>query len=347
MEIADLLAFAMEQQASDLHVSADLPPLLRIHGDIRPIAVAPLAHADVRAMLYAVMSDPQRRQYADTQDCDFAFALPELGRFRVNAFVHSRGAGAVFRLIPTQLPSLTELGAPPVLAELARRPRGLILVTGPTGSGKSTTLAAMLQQINHERHAHILTIEDPIEFIHPSGRSLIHQREVHTHTQGFSQALRSALREDPDVILVGEMRDVDTMRLALTAAETGHLVLASLHTQSAVQTVDRVVDSFPAAERAMVRSVLAESLQAVVAQTLLKPASGHGRVAAFEVMLASPAIRHQIRDDKVAQMYSTLQTSQALGMQTLDQALQQLVQRQQISPAGARQHALDKTLFPG
>ena len=336
MEIADLLAFAMEQQASDLHVSADLPPLLRIHGDIRPIAVAPLAHADVRAMLYAVMSDPQRRQYADTQDCDFAFALPELGRFRVNAFVHSRGAGAVFRLIPTRLPSLAELGAPPVLAELARRPRGLILVTGPTGSGKSTTLAAMINYINDTQPSHILTIEDPIEFVHQSKKALVNQRELHQHTHSFANALRSALREDPDVILIGEMRDPETISLALTAAETGHLVFGTLHTTGAAKTVDRIVDVFPAGEKEMVRSMLSESLRAVISQTLLKTRDGNGRVAAHEILISTPAVRNLIRENKIAQINSTLQTGQTHGMQTLDQSLQALVRQGVISPDVAR-----------
>ena len=345
MEISDLLAFARSQHASDLHLSAGLPPLLRLDGDIRPIALPALKHADVRALLHAMMDDGQRRRYADTRECDFALASPEYGRCRVNAFVHQRGAGAALRLIPTQTPSLAQLQAPAALQALADLPHGLVLVTGPTGSGKTTTLAALLAQINATRAAHILTIEDPIEFVHACQLSVVHQREVGRHTQGFAPALRAALREDPDVILLGEMRDADTMRLALTAAETGHLVLATLHTQSAMQAPDRIIHSLPAAERDLARAVLAECLQAVVAQTLIKTAEGVGRVAAFEILLATPAVRHQIREGAAAQLYSSMQTSQAQGMQTLDQALLALLAGGHIRADTARALARNPALF--
>lgn len=345
MEMTDLLAFAREQQASDLHLSAGLPPLVRIHGDIRPIALPALSTAQTRALLHSMMDESLRRHYAEAHECDFALDWPDSGRCRVNAFSQQRGPAAAIRLIPGQLPALEALAAPPAVRALTRLSHGLVLVTGATGSGKSTTLAALLARINLERPAHILTIEDPIEFIHPSQLSVVHQREVGRHTHGFAPALRAALREDPDVILLGEMRDADTMRLALTAAETGHLVLATLHTQSAAQAPDRVINSLPAAERDMARAVLAECLQAVVTQTLIKTADGTGRVAAFEVLLANAAVRHHLREGAAAQLYSAMQTGQAQGMQTLDQALLTLWQHGQIGGETARALARDATLF--
>ena len=345
MEIPDLLAFARSQHASDLHLSAGLPPLLRVHGDIRPIALPALSAAEVRALLHSMMDEGQRRQYAEAHECDFALAWPDSGRCRVNVFSQQRGPAAAIRLIPEHAPALEHLGAPLAVCALDRLPHGLVLVTGATGSGKSTTLAALLARINARRAAHILTIEDPIEFIHPCQLSVVHQREVGRHTHGFATALRAALREDPDVILLGEMRDTDTMRLALTAAETGHLVLATLHTQSAAQAPDRVINSLPAAERDMARAVLADCLRAVVAQTLIKTADGAGRVAAFEVLLANPAVRHHLREGDAAQLYSAMQTGQAQGMQTLDHALLALCGQGVIDAEAARALARDAALF--
>ena len=347
MDITELLAFAVKNKASDLHLSAGLPPLIRVHGDIRRINLPPMEHDDVHAMVYDIMSDQQRKVYEETLECDFSFAVPNLARFRVNAFNQQRGASAAFRTIPSKVLSLEELNAPKAFAELTQRPRGLILVTGPTGSGKSTTLAAMVNHVNENEYGHLLTIEDPIEFLHESKKCLINQREVGPHTLSFANALRSALREDPDYILVGEMRDLETIRLALTAAETGHLVFATLHTSSAAKTVDRIIDVFPAAEKDMVRAMLSESIVAVISQTLLKTKDGQGRVAAHEIMIGTPAIRNLIRENKVAQMYSSIQTSQAAGMQTLDQCLVEMVRRNQVNAAEARMRAVNKELFGG
>lgn len=346
MDISDLLAFSVKNQASDLHLSADMPPMIRVHGDIRKINLPVLDHAQVRAMIYDIMSDTQRKQYEESLECDFSFEIANLARFRVNAFNHNRGAGAVFRNIPSQIMSLEELNCPAIFKEIADQPRGLCLITGPTGSGKSTTLAAMIDYINNKAYAHILTVEDPIEFVHTPKKSLINQREVGPHTHSFSNALRSSLREDPDVILVGELRDLETIRLALTAAETGHMVFATLHTSSAAKTIDRIIDVFPAAEKEMVRSMLSESLRAVISQTLCKTKDEQGRVAAHEIMLATPAIRNLIREAKVPQMYSAIQTGQNVGMQTLDQCLQELVKRNLISVAEAKSKAANKdTIF--
>ena len=347
MDITELLAFSVKNKASDLHLSSGLPPMIRVHGDVRRINLPSMEHKDVHAMVYDIMTDAQRKQYEETLECDFSFEIPGLARFRVNAFVQNRGAGAVFRTIPSIVLSLEDLACPRIFKDISEYPRGVVLVTGPTGSGKSTTLAAMVNHINENEYAHILTVEDPIEFVHESKKCLINQREVGPQTLSFNNALRSALREDPDVILVGEMRDLETIRLALTAAETGHLVFATLHTSSAAKTIDRVVDVFPAAEKEMVRSMLSESLRAVISQTLLKTKDGAGRVAAHEIMIATPAIRNLIRENKVAQMYSVIQTSAQLGMQTLDQSLQELVRRNIVSASEARARAMNKDIFPG
>lgn len=342
MDISDLLAFSVKNKASDLHLSAGLPPMIRAHGDIRKINMPALSHTDVHKMMYDIMNDSQRKTFEETLECDFAFEVPDLARFRVNAFNQHRGAGAVFRTVPTKVLTLEELNAPPILREISKYHSGIVLVTGPTGSGKSTTLAGMVDYINESEFKHILTVEDPVEFVHHSKKSLINQREVGPHTQSFTNALRAALREDPDVIMVGEMRDLETIKLALSAAETGHLVFGTLHTTSAAKTVDRIVDVFPAAEKEMVRAMLSESLRAVVSQSLCKTKEGTGRVAAHEIMIGTPAIRNLIRENKVPQMYSAIQTGQKFGMQTMDATLQDLVRRNVISLEEAKSKAANK-----
>ncbi len=344
MDISELLTFSVKSNASDLHLSAGLPPMIRVDGDIRRINIPALEHKEVHSLIYDIMNDKQRRDYEEFLETDFSFALPGVARFRVNAFNQERGAAAVFRTIPSEILSLEQLKAPRFFEEVCKKPRGLILVTGPTGSGKSTTLAAMINHINNTEYAHILTVEDPIEFVHDSKKCLINQREVHRDTLGFNEALRSALREDPDIILVGEMRDLETIRLALTAAETGHLVFGTLHTTSAAKTIDRIIDVFPAAEKDMIRSMLSESLQAVISQTLLKKIGG-GRIAAHEIMIGTAAIRNLIREAKVAQMYSAIQTGRKEGMQTLDQNLKELVDQGLITAKTAMAKAVNKSQF--
>lgn len=338
MDITELLAFSAKQGASDLHLSAGLPPMIRVDGDIRRINLPALDHKEVHRLVYDIMNDKQRKDFEEYLETDFSFEVPGVARFRVNAFNHNRGAGGVFRTIPSTVLTMDQLGLGQVFKDLADLSRGLVLVTGPTGSGKSTTLAAMVDYVNENKYNHILTVEDPIEFVHESKKSLINQREVHRDTLGFNEALRSALREDPDVILVGELRDLETIRLALTAAETGHLVFGTLHTSSAAKTIDRIVDVFPAEEKSMVRSMLSESLQGVISQTLLKKKGG-GRVAAHEIMVGTPAIRNLIREDKIAQMYSAIQTGSAYGMQTLDQSLSNLLKQSVITRDTAREQA--------
>ncbi len=345
MDIGELLAFGEKNGSSDLHLSAGVPPMIRVDGDMRKINVPVLTHTEVHDMVYDIMNDKQRKDFEEFWECDFSFEIPGLARFRVNAFNQNRGAGAVFRTIPSEIMSLEDLKCPKIFEELADIPRGVVLVTGPTGSGKSTTLAAMVNHKNENEYGHILTVEDPIEFVHVSKKCLINQREVHRDTLGFNEALRSALREDPDVILVGEMRDLETIRLALSAAETGHLVFGTLHTSSAAKTIDRIIDVFPAAEKDMIRAMLSESLKAVIAQTLLKKQGG-GRVAAHEIMIGTPAIRNLIRENKIAQMYSAIQTGQQHGMKTLDQDLAELVKKNVVSRQEALSKCANKDTFP-
>ncbi|WP_028492220.1 type IV pilus twitching motility protein PilT [Thioalkalivibrio sp. ALE19] len=340
MDITQLLAFSVKNGASDLHISAGMPPMVRIDGDMRRVNVPVMEHKEVQGLIYDIMNDRQRKDYEEFLETDFSFEVSGLARFRVNAFNQDRGAAAVFRTIPSKVLTLEDLATPKIFEDIANYPRGLVLVTGPTGSGKSTTLAAMVNHRNENDYGHILTIEDPIEFVHESKKSLMNQREVHRDTHGFSEALRSALREDPDTILVGELRDLETIRLALTAAETGHLVFGTLHTSSAPKTIDRIIDVFPAAEKDMVRAMLSESMRAVISQTLMKKIGG-GRIAAHEIMLGTPAIRNLIRENKIAQMYSTIQTSAGTGMQTLDQCLKDLLAQGQVSREDARRKAVN------
>ena len=344
MDIAQLLSFSVKNGASDLHLSAGLPPMIRVDGDIRRINLPPMEPKQTHDLIYDIMNDRQRKEYEEHFETDFSFAIAGLARFRVNAFNQNRGPAAVFRTIPEKILTLEQLACPGIFRDLALKPRGIVLVTGPTGSGKSTTLAAMIDYVNDNEAGHILTIEDPIEFVHASKRCLVNQRELKRDTHGFAEALRSALREDPDVILVGEMRDLETIRLALTAAETGHMVFGTLHTSSAAKTIDRIVDVFPAAEKDMVRAMLSESLQAVISQSLLKKKAG-GRIAAHEIMIGTPAIRNLIRENKIAQMYSSIQTGQQYGMQTLDQCLLDLVKKNMITKEIARIKAAHKENF--
>lgn len=346
MDITQLLAFTVKNKASDLHLSAGLPPMIRVNGDMRRLNVPAMEHTAVHDMAYDIMNDAQRKIYEENLEIDFSFSIAGLARFRVNAFNQNRGAAATFRVIPNKILTLEELNTPKIFESLCLKPRGLILVTGPTGSGKSTTLAAMVNHYNLNEYGHILTIEDPIEFVHESKRCLINQREVGPHTHSFSAALRSALREDPDCILIGELRDLETIRLALTAAETGHLVFGTLHTSSAAKTIDRIVDVFPAAEKDMVRTMLSESVEGIIAQTLCKTRDGESRVAGFEVLLGTSAIRNLIRENKLAQMYSTMQTSTGFGMQTMDQNLADLVRKGLITKTEAHNKAAFPDNFP-
>jgi twitching motility protein PilT len=341
LDITELLAFSVKNKASDLHLSAGLPPIIRVDGEMRKLNVPALNHKEVHGLIFEIMNDKQRKEYEENLETDFSFEVKDLSRFRVNAFVQSRGAAAVLRTIPNKILSLDDLGAPQIFKNIINQPAGIILVTGATGSGKSTTLAAMIDHINSTKREHILTIEDPIEFVHENKLCLLNQREVHRDTHSFKNALRSALREDPDIILVGELRDLETIRLAISAAETGHLVFGTLHTNSAPKTIDRLIDVFPAAEKSMIRSMLSESLRAVISQTLLKK-NGGGRIAAHEIMLGIPAIRNLIREDKVPQMYSVIQTGQSHGMQTMDQCLQRLVAQGLISAQDAAAKSIDK-----
>jgi len=323
MDVTDLLTFTRQTEASDLHLSSGAPPVLRLHGELKPVKADALSPEQVRGMLHAVMTEEQRITWNREHDLDFAITMGSTGRFRVNAFATDRGPAAVFRAIPASVPSLEALGAPAILTDLANLRNGLVLVTGPTGSGKSTTLAAMVDHINRSTAKHILTIEDPVEFVHQPDRSLISHREVGSHTASFSRALKSALREDPDVILVGEMRDHETISLALTAAETGHLVLGTLHTSGAAKAVDRIIDVFPSSEKDLVRAMLAGSLQAVVGQELL-PKIGGGRVAAYDILVGTPAVRNLIRENKLPQIASMMQMGQRFGMKTLEDSVKEL-----------------------
>ena len=341
MDITELLAFSVTNNASDLHLSSGLPPMIRVDGEMRRLNVPELDDKAVQALIYEIMNDMQRKEYEENLEVDFSFEIKDLSRFRVNAFMQNRGPAAVLRTIPSKVLTLDELGAPAIFKDIINQPTGIVLITGATGSGKSTTLAAMIDHINTHKREHILTIEDPIEFVHQNKLCLMNQREVHRDTKSFSAALRSALREDPDVILVGELRDLETIRLAISAAETGHLVFGTLHTNSAPKTIDRIIDVFPAEEKSMVRSMLSESLRAVISQNLLKKVGG-GRVAAHEIMVGVPAIRNLIREDKVPQMYSVIQTGQNYGMQTMDQCLQRLVAQGLVSQQDADMLSPDK-----
>lgn len=344
MDIEELLRRTVHSKASDLHLTVGAPPTIRLHGEMEKLPYPELTRDVLRMMLIGILTGEQQNRFEDKRDLDFSIEIPNLARFRANFFVGRRGEGAVFRVIPTEIKSFGDLGLPPVLAEMARQERGLVLVTGPTGSGKSTTLAAMVDLVNSERAAHILTVEDPIEFVHPHKKCLVNQREVKVHTESFASALRAALREDPDVILVGEMRDLETISLAVSAAETGHLVFGTLHTSSAAQTVDRIIDVFPPHQQSQIRTQLSESLQGVIAQTLI-PKIGGGRVAALEIMTTTAAVKNLIREGKTFQLPSIIETGSNLGMQTLDQALQELVIKGTITPENAVAKGLDPTLL--
>jgi twitching motility protein PilT len=345
MDIAKLLAFGVEQGASDCHLSSGEPPMLRIHGDLKKLDQPALSQEDVHGMVYDIMNDSLRKGFEATHEVDFSFELGDIARFRVNVFMQRKGEGAVFRTIPSKILTLEQLGMPAILKSLCDKEKGLVLVTGPTGSGKSTTLAAMVDHLNNTYEGHILTIEDPIEFVHQSKKCLVNQRELGFHTQSFANALRAALREDPDVILVGEMRDLETIQLALTAAETGHLVFGTLHTSSAPKTVDRVIDVFPPSQQSQIRSQFAESIEAVITQTLLKKKSGNGRVPALEIMTGTTAIRNLIREGKIHQIPGTMQVSQKDGMQTMDMALVDLAARGLVSQEEAQSRSMTPHLF--
>ncbi len=331
MDITELLKFSKEHNASDLHISAGEPPMVRIDGELQKMDIEPLDKETVHNMLYDILNDRQRKTFEETQELDFALSFGETSRYRVNAFVQSRGEGIVFRTIPFIVPSLEDLGLPSVLGDLTNKNKGLVLVTGPTGSGKSTTLAAMIELINSKKKEHIITIEDPIEFTYEPKKSLINQREVGSNTHSFANALRASLREDPDVILVGEMRDLETISLAITAAETGHLVFGTLHTSSAPKTIDRVIDVFPAGQQAQIRTMFSESILAVISQALIKRKEGKGRIAALEIMVATHAIRNLIREGKVPQIHSSIQTGRQFGMQTMDNALKEIYEQGIVS----------------
>jgi len=344
-DLTALLAFAHDQGASDVHVSAGIPPLLRIRGEMVRLEMPPLSRDDAHAAIYDIMQDEHKRVFEEHRDIDFAFEIPNLSRFRANVMMQNRGEAAVFRLVPNKVRTLEELGMPPVLKSIAEKERGLVVVTGPTGSGKSTTLAAMVNYVNETLRGHIVTVEDPIEFVHESKRCLVNQREVGPHTRSFAAALRAALREDPDVILVGELRDLETTQLAISAAETGHLVFATLHTNSAAKTIDRIIDIFPSGQQAQIRTMLSESLEAVVAQMLLPARDHKGRVAALEVLVGVPALRNLIREDKTAQILSVIQTGANHGMISLDQHLRELVMSGRLARAEAARFASNPSVF--
>jgi len=347
LSVHKLLAFSLQKGASDLHLSAGMPPLIRLHGEMTRLDVPAIPEDEMLRMVGEIMTEEQKKEYEVEQDLDFAIDSPGIGRYRVNLFCQARGPAAVFRTIPTQIPTFADLGLPPVLASLTKKERGLILVTGPTGSGKSTTLAAMVDHINQHRRGHIITVEDPIEFVHIPKSCLVNQREVGRHTHSFANALRGALREDPDVILVGELRDLETTQLAITAAETGHVVFGTLHTNSAPKTIDRIIDVFPSGQQAQIRSMLSESLVGVISQTLLKRKDGNGRVSAFEILVAIPAIRNLIREDKTAQMVSMIQTGASHGMQSMDQCLKRLVMEGTVTPELAATKASSPAVILG
>jgi twitching motility protein PilT len=344
-DLTALLGFAHDQGASDVHLSAGMPPLLRIRGQMIRLEMPALTAEDTHAAIYDILKDDQKKVFEETRDLDFAFEIPGLSRFRANVLMQARGEAAVFRLVPTRIRTLEELGMPPVLKQLAEKERGLVVVTGPTGSGKSTTLAAMVNYVNENLRGHILTVEDPVEFVHESKRCLVNQREVGSHTQSFASALRASLREDPDVILVGELRDLETTQLAISAAETGHLVFATLHTNSAAKTIDRIIDIFPSGQQAQIRTMLSESLEGVVAQTLLPSKDGKGRVAALEVLVGVPALRNLIRENKTAQILSVIQTGANHGMISLDQHLRELVMQGRVSRQDAAVYASNPAIF--
>jgi twitching motility protein PilT len=346
MDITQLLAFGVEQGASDCHLSAGEPPMIRIHGDLKKLDHPPLTREEAHALVFDIMNDAQRKAFEETHECDFSFEMGAVARFRVNVFMQRKGEGAVFRTIPTKILTLEQLEMPAILKQLCDKEKGLILVTGPTGSGKSTTLAGMVDYLNESFEGHILTVEDPIEFVHQSKKCLVNQRELGPHTNSFGNALRAALREDPDAILVGEMRDLETIQLALTAAETGHIVFGTLHTSSAPKTVDRIIDVFPPSQQAQIRAQFAESIEAVITQTLLKKKGG-GRVAALEIMTGTTAVRNLVREGKIHQIPGTMQVSQKDGMQTMDMALQNLVSRGLVSKEEAQSKSANPNLFGG